>query len=288
MNLTKKSLQDLNLLDRFLFAEAMEDPVIMQNVLEIILGKDICLKHPPQTEKEQRTSPLNRFIKLDVWARDSDGTVYDTEVQQEDTKNLPMRSRYYQSLIDCRLLPPGEVDFNRLSEIYIILIAPFDLFGHGLYCYTFHPTCDEVPGLALKDKATRIFLNTHGTNSQDVNPELIELLKYMEHTNEAVSERCASEKIHDIQRRIQAIKSSEEIGVKYMQAWEERILEQNKAREEGLARGRSEGLEQGRSEGQQRLNHLYSLLIKENRADEIARATEDPDFLDSLYREFHL
>ena len=110
-----------------------------------------------------------------------------------------------------------------------------------LYCYTFHPTCDEVPGLALKDKATRIFLNTHGTNSQDVNPELIELLKYMEHTNEAVSKNCASEKIHDIQRRIQAIKSSEEIGVKYMQAWEERILEQNKAREEGLARGRSEG-----------------------------------------------
>ena len=89
MNLTKISLQDLNLLDRFLFAEAMEDPVIMQNVLEIILGKDICLKHPPQTEKEQRTSPLNRFIKLDVWARDSDGTVYDTEVQQEDTKKSP-------------------------------------------------------------------------------------------------------------------------------------------------------------------------------------------------------
>ena len=195
-----------------------------------------------------------------------------------------MRSRYYQSLIDCRLLPPGEVDFNRLSEIYIILIAPFDLFGHGLYCYTFHPTCYEVPGLTLKDKATRIFLNTHGTNSQDVNPELIELLKYMEHTNEAVSERCASEKIHDIQRRIQAIKSSEEIGVKYMQAWEERILEQNKAREEGLARGRSEGQLQER----ERLNHLYSLLIKENRADEIARATEDPDFLNSLYKEFHL
>ena len=106
----------------------------------------------------------------------------------------------------------------------------------------------------------------------------------MEHTNEAVSERCTSEKIHDIQRRIQAIKSSEEIGVKYMQAWEERILEQNKAREEGL----EQGLARGRSEGQERLNHLYSLLIKENRADEITRATEDPDFLDSLYKEFHL
>lgn len=34
-----KALKDLNLLDRFLFAEAMEDPVIMQMVLEIILGR---------------------------------------------------------------------------------------------------------------------------------------------------------------------------------------------------------------------------------------------------------
>ena len=51
----RKELKDLNLLDRFLFAEAMEDPVIVQNILEIILGKEIALKYLPQTEKEQRT-----------------------------------------------------------------------------------------------------------------------------------------------------------------------------------------------------------------------------------------
>ena len=48
---TRKPLKDLNLLDRFLFAEAMEDPVIMRNVLEILLGEEIFLKYPPQTEK---------------------------------------------------------------------------------------------------------------------------------------------------------------------------------------------------------------------------------------------
>ena len=49
---TPKPLQDLDLLDRFLFAEAMEDPVILQHVLEIILNKDIALWSRPQTEKE--------------------------------------------------------------------------------------------------------------------------------------------------------------------------------------------------------------------------------------------
>ena len=65
---TLKPLKDLNLMDRFLFAEATEDPFIMKSILEIILGKDIMLKHLPQSEKEMRTTPFNRFIKLDVWA----------------------------------------------------------------------------------------------------------------------------------------------------------------------------------------------------------------------------
>ena len=39
-----KDLKDLNLLDRFLFAEAMEDPQNMRDVLEIILGKDVLRK----------------------------------------------------------------------------------------------------------------------------------------------------------------------------------------------------------------------------------------------------
>ena len=48
-----KDLKDLNLLDRFLFAEAMEDPQNMRDVLEIILGKDVVLKHLPQTGRER-------------------------------------------------------------------------------------------------------------------------------------------------------------------------------------------------------------------------------------------
>ena len=38
MSQTKKSLQDLTLLDRFLFAEVMEDAETFQNVLSIIFG----------------------------------------------------------------------------------------------------------------------------------------------------------------------------------------------------------------------------------------------------------
>lgn len=47
-----------------------------------------------------------------------------------------------------------------------------------------------------------------------------------------------SERIRKIHSFVQKIRSSEEMGVKYMQAWEEKVLE----REEGRKEGRDEGI----------------------------------------------
>ena len=66
----------------------------------------------------------------------------------------------------------------------------------------------------------------------------------MEHTTEEIS--CSTSRLQQIKNHVNIVKSSEEIGVKYMQEWEEKILEKRKARAEGLAEGRAEG----RTEGQ--------------------------------------
>ena len=277
MEQKQKTLKDLNLLDRFLFSQAADDPDTMRDMLEIILGREVVLKLLPQTEKEQRTHPLNRYVRLDVWAMDEEERIYNTEVQREDTGNLPKRSRFYQALIDSNLLKPGEVGFQRLNPVYIILICPFDLFGYGLYRYTFHMQCEEVPGLSLQDDAVRIFLNTRGQHTEGVSQELIELLRYMEHTTEEVSASCTSERIHNIQKRIHAIKSSEKIGVKYMQAWEEKILEQEKAREEGRQEGHASGLREGLTQGgiQKLRKQVEKKVQKGFSVEEIAEMLEE-------------
>ena len=105
----------INLLDKFLFDEAMDDPENVKTMLDIILSQNTNLKHPPQTEKEQRTSTDNRQIRLDVYAIDEDDVIYEVEAQKENTHNLPKRSRLYQGIIDSKLLPPGVVDFNLLN-----------------------------------------------------------------------------------------------------------------------------------------------------------------------------
>ena len=287
MSQTKKSLQDLTLLDRFLFAEVMEDPKTFENILSIILGEDISIKGRPQSEHENRTSPLKRQVRLDVWAEDETDAVYNVEAQKENTKNLPHRSRFYQALIDSKLLDPGEVDFSNMKDCYSIIIAPFDLFGRGLYQYTFQMTCAET-GQPLEDGATRIFLNTHGKNSEDISPELKELLYYMEHTTEEIS--CSTSRLQEIKNHVNIVKSSEEIGVKYMQEWEEKILEKRKARAEGLAEGlaegRAEGLAEGLAEGDyfRLIQQIKKKIEKSKNLIQIADELEEtPENIESLY-----
>ena len=136
-------LQKLNLLDKFLFDEAMEDRETCQAVISILLENEVELLGKTETEKELRVSPELRQVRLDVVGMDREGTIYYAEMQQRNTGNLIRRSRYYQAQLDVSLLEPGSTDFNLLNDSCFILIAPFDIFGRGLYRYTF----DGVQGV---------------------------------------------------------------------------------------------------------------------------------------------
>ena len=244
----KKSLKELTLLDRFQFAETMENPENLKILLDIILEDDILLKGLPQTEKELRKSSLYRYAKVDIWAMDEQDTIYDAEVQGKNTGNLLKRTRYYQAMLDSQLLKPGDTDFNKLNRSVIILIAPFDLFGYGLYRYTFVGQCLEIPGLHLEDDSTRIFLNTHGTNPEGVRPELIDLLHYMEHTNEK-SLSFANDKLSALQQNVKSVQENAEIGVRYMQLWEEFVEKYNEGQYDGWQHGHDRGIKEGHEAG---------------------------------------
>ena len=92
---------------------------------------------------------------------------------------------------------------------------------------------------------------------------------------------CSSDltsRLQEIKNHVNIVKSSEEIGVKYMQEWEEKILEKRKARAEGLAEGRAEG-------ETFRLIQLIKKKIQKSKsfiqiADELE---EEPDNIQSLY-----
>lgn len=126
----------------------------------------------------------------------------------------------------------------------------------------------------------RIFLNTKGTNDTEVSRELADFLHYLERTDDESAEQSGSENIKKIHDCVKKIKSSEEMGVKYMQTWEEKKLEREK--------GRKEGWTEGRTEGEQRLACLLQLLIDTGKNEDVNRAITEQDYREQLYQKYSI
>ena len=140
----------------------------------------------------------------------------------------------------------------------------------------------EIPECKLEDGAVRIFLNTRGQNEHEVSEELVEFLHYLEDsTDERVAE-SKSERIKRIHSRVCKVKLNEEVGVKYMQAWEEKYFE----REEGREEGRAEGREEGRTEGERLklISLIQKKILRGKSLEETADALEEePGSISELY-----
>ena len=261
MNNVTTKLESLNLVDKFLFDETMEDTESYQAVINILLENEIELLGRPETEKELRVSPDLRQVRLDVVGMDQEKMIYYTEMQKRDTGNLRKRSRYYQAQMDVSLLEPGTTDFNLLSSSCFILIAPFDMFGKGLYRYTFEGICRECPELAIEDGAVRIFINTRGRNRENFSQEFLDFMEYITKTTDETAEATSSVRIKRIHKRVADIRKSEKMGVKYMQKWEE------------LAYARQDGKEEGKE--QHLVKQVCRKLIKGKGPEVIAEETEE-------------
>ncbi len=246
----KKPLHDMTLLDNFLFREAMNVPELFGILVDICMEKHVVFNGKPHVEKVFSAQPDLREIRVDVYSESVHEAVYSIEMQKDNTKNLQKRSRYYQAHVDVQLLEPGERDFNKMKDIYLIMICPFDLFGKGACRYTFHEVCEEYPDLKLKDGGHRMFINTKGTNRSEFSTEFLELLNYINAPVDELEKYTTTERMKQLHEGIQKLKRSREVHDKYMFWWEEVEQYKDEARAEGLEEGRREGRREGKREGE--------------------------------------
>ncbi len=175
---TYTTWEELTISNDFLFGKVMQDAELCKELLQRILP-DLNIDRIVYPEL-QKTISLDldaKSIRLDVYVKDGRGTIYDIEMQVIDTKELPKRTRYYQSIIDLQLIDKGEL-YNKLKPCFIIFICPFDPFQKGRHIYTFENFCKEDKTLSLNDGMTKIFLNAKGTQD-DVSQQLHAFLDYV-------------------------------------------------------------------------------------------------------------
>ena len=119
---------------------------------------------------------------------------------------------------------------------------------------TFRVASEGYPDKEVYDGEVIIYLNTKGKDLEGVSSELIAMLEYFEETTDDVALSSGYERIIRLNEIVSSIKASDEIGVKYMNAYEERMHDIQEAREQGEKtgeeRGRTEGLEAGIAQGE--------------------------------------
>ena len=173
-----KPIEELTIVDDFMFGAVMRDPRLCKPLLELVLNVKIRRIEYPELQKTIGERYGSKSIRLDVYVEDEAGTVYDVEIQTEAKKGLPKRTRYYQGVIDLHILEKGE-DYTALRKSFVIFICTYDPFGKDRYIYTFENRCREDLSIALGDEATKIILNTKGQTGEITN-ELKDLLRYMD------------------------------------------------------------------------------------------------------------
>ena len=136
-------------------------------VLNIILGRN-DLKVIEVTAQREYKNPVTggRSIKLDIYARDSDGKVYDIEVQNDDAGADIHRARFHSSMLDTKMLKEKQ-KFKEIHDSYVIFITKNDYMKMGLPMYHVERTVQET-GTLFGDGSHIIYVN--GSYKDDADP----------------------------------------------------------------------------------------------------------------------
>lgn len=237
----RKKLQELTIKDNFMFGAVMMEEQNCRRFLELALGFPIETIEISK-EKSLVYHPEYKGIRLDVFAKDSQNTHYNVEMQVIKKENLSRRSRYYHSQIDMELLLSG-TEYGKLPDAYVIFICDFDPFGKKKYCYTFKNVCMEDGELLLDEGTCTVFFNTKGRNDSEVSEALIKFLRFVGSDLEDSASDYKDDFVKQLQESVQKIKSSREMGERYM-LFEEMLQEERKeGREEGIKETLLEWLE---------------------------------------------
>lgn len=240
----RKKLEELNLLDDFLFNAMMTYPEMgeefTRKILKLLFNKEfrnlkvIAQKSYGGLNTDLRGARLDVYVESDDSAEidaAEDTSIYDLEPDKNDKAKyvaaFPQRIRFYHAIIDSRSLKSGE-DFGKLKRVYVIFICNYDPFGYDRVKYTIRNMCVEEPEMPYDDGAQTTILYTKGTKDDNISEELRQFLNYMENTTQT---NAVNDTLKDIQKMVDIVKRDREVSLSYMKGFERDTIMYEKGQE---------------------------------------------------------
>lgn len=262
--MARRKLEELHLVDDFLFGTLLNHPVygerFAQILLKIILKRGFeQLKVVPQkvfygSNTDKHGARLDVYLETYFSENKDREMVIDVEPDQNSegkyVTHLPRRTRFYHAVIDAECLKSGE-NYQGLKDVVVIMITTYDPFGLNQILYTIKNKCEEREDLVYDDGAKTVYLYTRGKFG-NVSQELKDLLSYMECTTE---ENACNKELQEIHEMVKEIKMDRGVVLEFMKIFE---------REQML-------IERTREEEQMKYFEREQLLIEKTREEERQR-----------------
>ena len=172
-DIEKAKVEDLKILDGFCLLDDFFMTVVFDRniratefLLNIILGRDDLEVIEVVAQRDYKNPlPGGRSIRLDIYAKDADGKVYDIEVQNENAGADVHRARFHSSMLDTKMLKEKQ-KFKEIHDSYVIFITKSDYMKMGLPMYHVERTVRET-GALFGDGSHIIYMNGSYKNDSD-------------------------------------------------------------------------------------------------------------------------
>ena len=232
-------------------------------------------------------SPDAKGVRLDVYVRDGERTVYNVEMQAVDTCELPQRSRCCHALMALGQLGRGR-PYKELQNSYVIFVCGFDPFGLDRRVCYFESRCQGAEHLTLGDGTRTIFLSATAPRQGRGPGRLDEFLDYV------ADGRVSGEFSARLAAEVAGVLDNKKWRLEFMLLevrdqlnYDRGLLAgREEGMEQGLVAGREEGKAQGIVQGELRFARLLKALLADGRDADIARVAADSDLRDELYRSY--
>ena len=259
-----KKYEELGITDAFMFAKVMSNKEICKPVLEQILNIKIRDIEYLDYEETIQIAPGSKSIRLDIYVEDDNNTVFNLEMQTTNYEELPKRSRYYQDIIDLKLIEKGQA-YDILKTSYVIFICTFDFFEKNRSIYEFENICVDDSDIKLNDGTHKIFLNTKG-NRDGISEELQMLLDYFD------GREPESQLAKDIDRKVFEARNNKQWRREYM-SYQMELDKQ---------------FRNGREEERRNINKLNKALLSEKKYEELEKSTSDEEYQRELMKKYKI
>ena len=222
----------------------------VQIMLRVIMGRNDLVVKSVKVQHVMKAAEGYRYVRLDIYAIDSDNRHYDVEIQVNPEGASPQRARHNSAMIDVNILKSGEhYSLLKERESVVIFITEKDVLGEGEPIY-FIDRVILKSGKPFNDGSHIVYVNA---SHQDSETELGRLM----HDFHCKKSRDMTDPV--FARKSREVKGDEEVGV-----WDE-VEAEIEAR--GEARGKAIGEARASESIAQNFIRLGTVAL-----DEIAKA----------------